>query len=114
MSDDVYDALKFRSIGLRGDRHGAHDAVVAQVQAEKANALSRAVEKLENAWNAAVGVRDEVRTGRSERADYASALEQSRRARWELRVHRDALGLGWHRDYDERWPALPTDPARSG
>ena len=114
LTDDDHEWLRWRKLGLRGDRQAAHDAVVAQIQAEKAGALARAANKLERAWTVAHELGEGVRSGVVDIERYRVAREASRRARWELRIHREAMRLAWHADYDARWPELPVTPEASG
>lgn len=84
----------------------------SELQAEMAGAFGRANEKVQRALAdlgralaTLDGASDTVRPEALERAQ--EAWTAASRARWELRVHREAIGLRWTREVDERFPLPP-------
>ena len=93
----------------RSQRSGsAHDALLAEMKGEQAAALGRAGRKLGDALAAARALlagldRDDPEAVAAYRARYAEA----ERARWELHVHRECLGLFDQSSLLAFYPLLP-------
>jgi hypothetical protein len=88
------------------------EALEAEIDAERARAYSRAHEKVQEALEAAAAAGRELGHAAADRigpavARYEEARERALRARWELRVHCEALGLRWTAELERRYPRPP-------
>jgi hypothetical protein len=95
-------------------RDAAHGEVKRELAVEMANAFARANEKVERAMEELeLRGRALARARTEERAALAIAFneqrERARTALWELRVHREALGLRDHRALDQAWSVPPEE-----
>lgn len=97
----------FRARGRRARQQAQHEALENEIQREMAVSFGRANDKVRDAIEAVV--RAGVAIDRATAEERAAAVERytelrarALRARWELRVHRDALGLAWTTDVAER------------
>jgi hypothetical protein len=87
----------------------AFDALRAELDRERAGALGRAGQKLADAIAAVRAATDPT--------EYESLHESARRARWELEVVREAVGLRHHGVLDELYPMPPrsrSSPPQAG
>lgn len=97
---------------LRGGPEGMHRSVQAELQKERAQSYSRAVEKVRTAYRtveeASAALDASPPWERAARlARYDEDRTKAMRARWELLVHREALGLINQEDIDKEWPIPP-------
>lgn len=76
---------------------GAHDDLVGELRAEMTSALGKAGRKLEAALAACEAAETEEA--------WRDARTRERRARWELKVHREALGLRNHAVLERVYPS---------
>lgn len=92
-------------------RESAHGRVAKEILEEIGSAFARANEKVDVALQALERARGSLAVDRS--AERVAAFNKARacaaNAIWELRVHREALGMVDHRQLEEGWK-LP-DPA---
>ena len=78
-----------------------HESIEAELKKEMAAAFGRANDKVADAIAKVVAAGEGIDCARDAEARsaavlrYATLREAALRARWELRVHRDALGLAW-------------------
>jgi hypothetical protein len=95
---------------------GAFAGLLTELNRERAGALGRAGKKLEDAIAQAEAFRGTL-AGRSpteaERHRHAELYDAAARARWELEVTREALGIRRHRDLDATYPMPSPLPDRS-
>lgn len=88
-------------------------SIEMELRQEAAAALGRAGAKLDAAILAARLAEHRYReaVGLAERqthaVEYATCRDRAHRARWELEVHREAIGLNRHDVLDEMYPPLP-------
>jgi hypothetical protein len=97
--------VSFRDLSER------HDAVLRQIQEERAAALtriSRTLESLIDQLHATrVRIKEQPNSGSSADADeYERLRARARQYRWYLEVQREALGLR-HHDFLDRFYAVP-------
>jgi hypothetical protein len=97
---------------LRGGPEDMHRSTLAELAKERAQSYSRAVTKVQGAYDAlgkAVAALDACPAG--ERGACVERYDQARsealRVRWELAVHREALGFANQEDIDKEWPVPP-------
>lgn len=101
-----------------GRRAETHRRIEEEIRREKAAALGRAGERLEEALREAddLGHRLDAATGPAERArlwdEYERARTRARLARHALVIQREAIGLRNHRAVDQLFPE-PARPARA-
>lgn len=99
-----------------GRRADAHRRIEDEIRREKAAALGRAGERLEEAIRetAAIGGRLEAATDLAERArlfdEYDVARGRATHARYALLIQREAIGLRNHRAVDQLFPEPPRLP----
>jgi hypothetical protein len=97
--------------------HEGHRRINAEIAQEKAAALGRAGERLEQALGevAACGRRLEAALGAEERAGLLDQYERARarasQARVALLIQREAVGLRHHRIVDQLFPEPPRPAA---
>lgn len=103
-------AAGFGKAGRRSvvDRTDAiQGALEAELRAEMAASLGRAAHKVEVAL---VALEEAGRTG--DPGGWDEARRAALRAKWELQVHREALGLYRHDDLDRLYP-IPARPRKA-
>ncbi len=86
-------------------------AIEREIVQEMAGALGRAERKARDALATCQALAPTVHDDKT-LAAYGAARERYQQARWELRVHRDALGFGLDPRFEQHWPELPRDPRR--
>lgn len=95
---------------LRGGTAGAHASIQVELMKEKASSYGRAVAKVEGAYRAlekaeaALDDPDATTSLLDRRARYEAAHATALRARWELVVHREAVGFYRSDDLDRDFP----------
>jgi hypothetical protein len=102
-------------------REAAFAGVQRDLFSEMGSALARANEKVELAMAELDRRAEKLARARERREPNAVGLavafneqrERARTALWELRVHREALGLYDHRNLDKAWPIPPRAPQES-
>jgi hypothetical protein len=101
-------------IGDAAQRHAeAHRRIEEEIRREKAQALGRAGERLDEALReaAALGARLDAAVGDAGRAAlfdaYEVACKRAQTARYALLIQREAIGLRNHRDVDRLFPEPP-------
>ena len=91
-------------------REAAFAGVQQELLSESSSAFARANEKVEHAMERLAELGRALETAR-ERAPLVAAFnaqrEVARVAIWELRVHREAIGLRDHRSLDQAWSIPP-------
>ncbi|MBK7401445.1 MAG: hypothetical protein IPJ34_35620 [Myxococcales bacterium] len=107
--EDAVRAKLGRKAGLTTAPEKQLAAIEREIVQEMAGALGRAEKKVEDALAACQALAPSVHDERT-LAAYGAAREHYLRMRWELRVHRDALGFGLDPRFEQRWPQLPRDP----
>ena len=95
-------------------RHAdTHRRIEEEIRREKAAALGRAGERLDDALRetAEIGTRLDVTADPDERSrlldDYEAARKRAQAARYALVIQREAIGLRNHRDVDRLFPEPP-------
>ena len=104
---------RLAAAGARFDRAAPRLSLEREIVAEMAEALGRSEQKVNlallelelSARELDRATTDEER--RSRAAEYNRRREHARRMRWELQVHRDALGFHRHEDLDLYYPIPP-------
>ncbi|MDP2304653.1 MAG: hypothetical protein Q8P18_01330 [Pseudomonadota bacterium] len=97
---------------LRGGAEGLHRSIQAELAKERAESFARAVAKVERAYRtvaeAAAALDVSPPDERAARlARYDEQRSEALRVRWELVVHREAVGLYQQEDFDQEWPIPP-------
>jgi len=99
--------------GSRAARRSAstrerEEALQAELDRERAGALGRAGRKLDAAMAALADAEAALHIDTDAAwAAYEHARQAATRSRWEMRVHREAVGLRSHGVLDELWPLPP-------
>ncbi|MFN7147391.1 MAG: hypothetical protein ACK4YP_26725 [Myxococcota bacterium] len=96
---------------LKRGREAALGEVQAEIARERALAHTRAVEKVDRAWLMMIEAERALDRPDGDRAarfaDYEKARAAALHARWELEVHREAMGLHAPSDIDRDYPIPP-------